>query len=710
MTALLQAMLVLLACSMCSGCNKNSDCASGFCDGGTFWTSGTCRALVADGKLCLQNGDSNSCVSKQCTCSYCGRKMAAGYKCSTNDNCISGWCHGTFTAFCKGTCKSRVADGGTCLSGGDSNSCVSLQCTCGKCGKKLPNGYQCSSNDNCKSGWCDGQVTIGCGGKCKRLHEDYEACPLNLLGSGDNNICRSKRCEKVSPTEALCAPKQGFRAGTKCNEDTDCDKTKSMWCSGGSFLESGKCVVCPANCPDGCNALFNQNLKCGRMTTFDHAADVAKKIAEPLLDFVKCLSPATGGCLTDIGKGVASCLDTSKPCKIKLGGKGSTCLAVNSAKQSYSYTSGPLTMTGSVEPTGGASLETDLTDGKINIGLHGNVAVKASIKVEVTKSTSIPVVKKRLYLTNCVGKACSPCSSPESKLKCRPLTLYSKVFMAGYLPVIIQVEAQVVADLYFEMKATGSFKAEISYDNEKLIGISKAIATFDPVNGVKFDVALLQNLDKQITKSVVVNAGVEMMGVLRIGTQLRISVNGIPLSMFLAARFVMEGKLALSQNCMTGSFSAGIGLSAGITADFSIPNPATLAGIACKGVVGGACMFPAVKVANCAIKVLTKVDPCKKAQGMCTDLERDLKSLMPENLGKTFTGTANLVKAKFTPFNLTGKSYCVGGQADFVSKAGSIGAGKLSGGGGGKGIQTCGAPGRPKCPGDILNDFPKYKL
>ena len=485
----------------------------------TFGCRGSCKSKIADNQNCLGNNDGNSCVSGQCTCGKCGKKLAVGLACSTNDNCASGWCHGSVTIGCKGYCRAKVADGLRCLSGSDSNSCVSGQCTCGYCGRKMKANYACSTNDNCESGWCDGQITIGCGGKCKRKHDDYESCPLNIVGSGDNNICKSGRCEKISQTEALCAPKNGFKAGTKCNEDTDCDKTKSLWCKGGSFYASGTCTQCPANCPDGCNALFNQNLKCGRMTTFDHAADLAKKIAKPIVDFVECLSPAGSSCIGDIGKGIGACLDPSKPCKIKVGGKGSACLAIVGAGQSYDYSSGPLSLSGSVTPTGGLSVEADISKGQINVELHGKVAVKALAKIETTQAKTIPLTKTKLYLTNCIGKKCSICRNPTSKLQCQPLVLIRKTFVFGYVPVIIEIKVQAVAEYHLKLNAKGSFKASVSYDNDAVLSIKKAIATFDPLKGVKFDVGFEKNFNTQIQKLIVVDADVGLLGVFRVGAE-----------------------------------------------------------------------------------------------------------------------------------------------------------------------------------------------
>ena len=40
-------------------------------------------------------------------------------------------------------------------------------------------------------------------------------------------------------------------------------------------VTSGKCRKCPADCDDGCNALFDGALSCGRKNTFDHVAEIA---------------------------------------------------------------------------------------------------------------------------------------------------------------------------------------------------------------------------------------------------------------------------------------------------------------------------------------------------------------------------------------------------------------------------------------------------
>ena len=520
---------------------------------------------------------------------------------------------------------------------------------------------------------------------------------MNIRGSGDNNNCKSGRCEKVSATRAICAPINGFREGTACNQDADCDKTKSLWCKGGSFYSSGVCTQCPSECPDGCNAIFNQmsKIKCGRMTTFDHAADFAKKISNPIVEFIDCLAPRnqTNGCWNDSVKGFATCQDMSTPCRIKLGGQGSACLAFTNPGLSYNYQSEHMTLSGSVKPIGGVSVEADITDGKINLAMHGRIAVKAQAVFQATAPKTTKY-RRKLYLTDCVGKKCSVCKTPTSKLSCKPMILFMKAFVIGYVPVIIELKIQAVAEISLEMKTEGPFKADLSYDNDAIVSIKRAIATFDPLRGVKLDVAFANNFEKQINKTLVIQGGVGLKGVLRVGAEITVAVNGIPIKIFPAARLVAEGNTQLTNaGCLTGSFAAGIGLDAGISLGFVVPNPAPLMGAVCRALVETTCNVPGANVASCAVKLAAKIDPCKEAQELCSKLEGEIAKLVPENLGKTFTGSTNIIKATFASFNVTGNGYCPGGQMPFVSGTDYVMAGKLEGGGGGSGIKTCGAPG-----------------
>ena len=412
-----------------------------------------------------------------------------------------------------------------------------------------------------------------------------------------------------------------------------------------------------------------------------------------IVDFIDCLSPQAAACGKDALKGFASCLDPTTPCVVKLGGKGSTCLALTNPGLSYNYKNGPFSLHGSVKPIGGMSIEADVTDGKITLQLYGKVSVKAGIAFEATTSLKYKY-KKKLYLTDCIGKKCSVCKTPTSRIRCKPMVLFAKAYVIGVVPVILELKIQAVAEISIEIDASGSFKAALSYENDAAVSIKKAIATFDPIEGVKLDVGFDSNFNKQIQKTLSIQAGIGLKGVIRIGAEITAAVNGIPISILPAARLVAEGKVETTNSgCLTGSFSAGIGLDAGITLGITVPNPAPLMGAVCRALVETTCNIPGVKVANCAVKVAFKADPCKEAGGLCGQLEGEIAKLVPENLGKAFSGAATIVQAKFAPFNSSGKGYCVGGQKPFVSETNDVMAGKLQGGGGGRGISTCGAPG-----------------
>eukprot|EP00794_Sanderia_malayensis_P009630 gene9630-10618_t len=682
-------------------CSTNANCASGWCDGSPTWgCRGTCRAKISDGNPC-RNGDGNSCSSGQCTCGYCGRRQNTWRRCSTNDNCKSGWCDGRPTYGCRGTCKSKVRDGGRCING-DGNSCSSGQCTCGYCGRKLGNYRRCSTNDNCASGWCNGRNTIGCGGTCQRKRRDYESCLTTLgTGTGDNDHCESGRCEKVSRVTAICSPKNGFRAGSRCNEDTDCDVTKSLWCKGGSLLSSGICTQCPAKCKDGCNAIFDNmsNMKCGRMTTFDHALNELKKVAKPLVDFIECMLPfPLRGCALEAGVSAASCLNPSTPCKIKLGGKTSSCLAINNAGLSFNYHAGPISLSGSVNPTGGFIVDADISGGKVNLEMYGKVSVKARASIKTTGRKTVRLVDKKLYLTDNTRSCRYP---TRGRTACQPKMLYRKVLMVGFMPVIVEVKAQAVVHYSLTLETQGAFEAEISYNNEHVIKINKAKATFDPSKGVDFDVGFGSNFNKQVTKKLVVNANVKLVAVFSIGPEITVSVNGMPMRMFTAMRLVAEGELGLrssypSRPCLTGSLKAGIGLDAGIEVDLSIPDPGELAAMACHGAIKMACKYGPLKAASCLGKALTGKSLCDEMGGLCDDLKKEISKITPEFLGRTFSGTAIKLRPSFALFSPTGKAFCPHGQRQIASKSMNIGNGRLRGGGGGKPIKTCGAPGVSK--------------
>ena len=104
-----------------------------------------------------------------------------GNHCCFNSDCGDNYCEGGHGYFCKckeekyffftaykyntGECRSRRANGQEAYQG-DYESCSHRNGICGICGPKVNVGQSCSANSDCYSGWCEGQITIGCQGTC----------------------------------------------------------------------------------------------------------------------------------------------------------------------------------------------------------------------------------------------------------------------------------------------------------------------------------------------------------------------------------------------------------------------------------------------------------------------------------------------------------------------------------------------------------------
>lgn len=125
-----------------------------------------------------------ACKSGKSLCGKCGNSgLANGKTCEKDSNCASGFCKGGVLGQCKGECKWKVADNWNCWKNSAGN-CIARGCTsgaafCGKCGGssvKRNDGAKCRANSNCKSGFCSGK-TATCGGICK-------TCPAECGESG----------------------------------------------------------------------------------------------------------------------------------------------------------------------------------------------------------------------------------------------------------------------------------------------------------------------------------------------------------------------------------------------------------------------------------------------------------------------------------------------------------------------------------------------
>jgi len=504
----------------------------------------------------------------------------------------------------------------------DHRSCASDVCTCGKCGKLVEDGESCTWNEDCLSGWCNGVITVGCFGRCKSKLKDHEPC------TNYPTKCASGLCEHVGSIsnsvnwvnyyrygmlENYCKPTQGFREDFFCNQDADCDQTRSMMCTGGSILTTGRCTACPAHCPDGCNALFDlpENLKCGRKTTLDHAVETAKNLAEPMAEFFECMVDGSmSACGEDALKGFKNCL--SGNCVVKFGGADSECLAVTK-ELNYTKTFGYLSMMGSVGLNMGLEVIANLNIGNemsFTIGVHGKVSLNAKAEIAVSRNKSVHR-EHRYELTT-------------------PVSLIQKMYMAGALPIIIVVRVTTVAYVEFEADAEAAGNLSISYTNDEALEIKAARITFSPKNGTLTpEIDFAKNLHTNIVPELTISAAVSLKGTVRVGPELEVEVNGVPFQFFPSAHFELTGKLSVLNSCLSGSIVGGVGLYSGMGA--GIPawaeSPGSLIDQACTTGLAIACQ--AGKGINCAVKAATKEDMCKTAKDKCSKLAKEVDVLIP---------------------------------------------------------------------------------
>lgn len=152
-------------CAEGKQCEKNSDCAVGFCADGKCSNTDHCRNGIIDGDE----------TATDCGGALCG-KCSVGRACYRHGDCKSNACKllpqsGSAMGFCVADpCQDNVKDNGECAAdcGGSCNACA-LGTACGddaQCASGASNGYQCV-NASCKDlKLSPGESDIDCGAAC----------------------------------------------------------------------------------------------------------------------------------------------------------------------------------------------------------------------------------------------------------------------------------------------------------------------------------------------------------------------------------------------------------------------------------------------------------------------------------------------------------------------------------------------------------------
>ena len=592
-------------------------------------------------------------------------------------------------------------DGKSCLKSvlkplGDGNSCKTKECTCGTCGRLLDNGFDCTTNGNCKSNWCGPEVSLFCTGTCRGKKRNYEECSLEFFDSGDDSSCESGNCLAVSFTKAVCAPQGGFKEGSQCNEDADCDKEQNLWCKEGAFYATGRCRQCPARCPDGCNALFNQDLECGRKTFFERIAEELRDTGTAIAHFFECLVPdKLKSCISDAVSSTKNCLSLKKPCKIKLGGKGSSCLALESTQLAYEHKEGALRFSGSITTSGTFGAAVDFTNGKIILDFSGSFGINHEMSINTYTAHIQQRISKKFYLTNCKRTGCYPCTSPTESYKCLPKTIYRRAFIIGYIPVIIEIKVQIVAFLDFEIKSMDALNFNLSFNKLDAVKIKNARAVLDFVKGGFLKVSLDKDFNRQFANTVFIHNGVDIMTALRIGPEITFAVNGIPINIFVGIRFAVDAIVPTIQNSTKqakyfyGEVMAGLGVDVGIGIDTQELTVSKLLGSACSSLVNAACDVD--KAVNCMAQAIkgrkTNFHPCNKMKSYCSIMEKKVSNLLQFQLGPSAYHTDVQIPVYHFPIRPNGLAVCEESQYQQRNISATIGSTKLYDIGGG-GLKT----------------------
>ncbi|OLP99276.1 hypothetical protein AK812_SmicGene18174 [Symbiodinium microadriaticum] len=256
--AKLQFLAALACAAVAEACNKNSDCASNWCDGGTFFSSGRCKPRRADGERAVGSWpsyDYNICLAGRGKCGICGDRVPDGSACTANSDCVSDWCEGFGS--CSGVCKGRKADGTRIVcdslsittGGCDYNQCEARAGKCGVCGRTVPDGSTCSENADCSSGWCEGFPSVGCQGSCRPKKDDGYRLPCNDPTKVTSGGCDYNQCKASEGRCGVCGRK--VPTGTSCSQESDCASNVCRLPAGVLGTSLGCNGQCAEPLPDG---------------------------------------------------------------------------------------------------------------------------------------------------------------------------------------------------------------------------------------------------------------------------------------------------------------------------------------------------------------------------------------------------------------------------------------------------------------------------
>jgi len=240
---------------------------------------------------------------------------------------------------------------------------------------------------------------------------------------------------------------------------------------------------------------------------------------------------------------------------------------------------------------------------------------------------------KKLAFTN--GKRV--CTTPTQPRNCRPARLMKKMVMAGPVPIIIVVFAQMVGEATFDASLRGTFTADFTYD--QFIGFNKLSVGIENGRLIK-SVELASR--PTISKSFSAAAGGSVVASVKVGAKVTAIINGATLianpyiKLIITGRFHARTQSSLLQNtaevAVQDKAKTGCQPGAALTGDLEVaavvgsapPSASEVAKVACAAIVGHMCNTPGARAANCLAKSLLNVDPCAKAGEACDSVAKEI--------------------------------------------------------------------------------------
>ncbi len=226
-----------------TSCTSYRQCSEGY----TCSVDSECVPKKEDGQSgCTKNSD---CLSSYCN-SASGVCCAGGICCNDNSDCGTALCD-TNTYSCVMSCKIGGADDDTvCEAFG------AFHCDSGVCNEDFQNGEgPCDEPSDCVSGYCDATTAICCeGGACCASDDDCEGtlcgadgqCGEGCANNDDTTCADGYHCDND-----VCAKDLPDGQGI-CDENSDCVSENctletGICCSQGD----GNCCSSSAHCDDG---------------------------------------------------------------------------------------------------------------------------------------------------------------------------------------------------------------------------------------------------------------------------------------------------------------------------------------------------------------------------------------------------------------------------------------------------------------------------